>query len=569
MTTWQEIKNKLSVEQVLSQYLNIEPAGANFKCVCPFHNESTPSMMISTEKQIWHCFGCGAGGDIFKFVEDYENLTSKEALEKLAKQAGVGLNKNTKINTKNTDIKDEFDEILEGYKLLTWTAKTYNKILLNLLADRLNPVTKYCIERGLSTEIINKFQLGYAPKHNIIVSLAQKYKLNNYLLFQTGVLTNNKQSVVRDKFIDRLIIPIANTKGQIVGFTGRVLPWDKRDRPKYLNSPQSNWFNKSNIWFGLYNSKNTIFKSKEAVIVEGNMDVIAAHQKDIQNTIASQGTSFTNEQINILKRTCKKIIIAFDNDNAGLIASDKLFITAIKNNLVVYKYIIPEEFKDLDEYLQNIPDTSIHKQIPYLDYKIKFIHKNLISKNTTVQKDSITDFLNLLSICDQLTIEQYLAKISEITGISKTTLSSILENTKTLQTRQKLNKKEVNIEDFSKITVAVEKEKYTTIYNSFQKLIAGDISRSLLEKLFQLLKVFIIQIETETTYSEFEKSKKIELEFVKDIDKVLSDKNYLKTILASVMSFLDQNLNKFILDEQLKAIYLEVKEEVKFLDKSI
>ncbi|NJK71248.1 MAG: DNA primase [Thermales bacterium] len=424
MSIWQEIKSKLSVEDIIGEYINIEPAGSNYKCVCPFHNENTPSMMLSPSKQIWHCFGCGAGGDIFKFVEDYDNLTPKEALEKLAKKAGIKLEQKNLSKVKS---KEEISDYQKGLSLLQWASDVYNKILLNLLLDRQNPVTKYCLERGLNQEIIQKFLLGYAPKQNLIISLSDKYNLDKYLLFQTGVLAQNRQGGFRDKFIDRLVIPIFNDKDKVIGFTGRVLPWDVSDRPKYLNSPQNHWFNKSEIWFGLNIAKNYIRKSKSAILVEGNMDVVSAHKNGLLNTIASQGTAFTEEQLKILKRHTTAVTIAFDNDIAGRLASQKFFIAATKLGLDIQKYIIPEEFKDLDEYLQNQPDTSTHKRQDYLDYSLYSLQNPLTSSDPRTQKEAINNFLELLINTNNLTKEQYISKISDLTGVTSQTLNLILQ----------------------------------------------------------------------------------------------------------------------------------------------
>jgi len=195
MSVWDDVKSRLSVEEVLADYVTIRSKGANLTCLCPFHNEKNPSLIISPSKGIWHCFGCGAGGDIFAFVTQFENTTKQEALIKLAKKAGIDLDKyKTRPNHNSPSSEDEppapitktHDE--QAKAMLTWSTNLYHQILLKFLSDKEHPITKYCLQRGLTLEIIKKFQLGYAPKNNQLLQLATKHNIDLELLFEVGLL---------------------------------------------------------------------------------------------------------------------------------------------------------------------------------------------------------------------------------------------------------------------------------------------------------------------------------------------------------------------------------------------
>jgi len=435
MSVWEEIQQKLNIEDVIGEYVPIRQAGVNYKCVCPFHSEKNPSLMISPDKQIWHCFGCGVGGTMFTFVEMFENISKREALHILAKKAGVKLDdfksKNSNLgNSQNQDSNNSQDSDTQasnyqkGFQILEWTAEIYHKFLLKLLQDRQNPVTKYCLERGFTSKIISQFKIGYAPNGSQILGFAKKFNLDLDLLEKTGILKKFDSGTYKDKYQDRLVFPIFDLKGRVAGFTGRVLPYDKSDRPKYLNSPQTEWFNKSEIWFGWHLARRSILQEKKAFLVEGNVDVVSAFKSDLENVLASQGTSFTTSQLKILHRLVKTVVLAFDNDNAGLIAQDKLYVEAAKNNFEIQKLIIPSDFKDLDEWLSSSDFPGIeHLPIkPYLDYVLEREGRFLGGGDVDKQQKSLKQFLDLVSYNSPTIREHYLQKLEKITGFSKKSL---------------------------------------------------------------------------------------------------------------------------------------------------
>jgi DNA primase len=552
VNVFETIRGRLSVVDVLGSYLNIKSNGRNYKAICPFHNEKSGSLMISPDKDIWHCFGCGVGGNIFTFVEMYDHVDTKTALQLLAKKAGVTLQAQKPKTQEQLMIeKEQTDTLTLGYKYLEWTANLCHQVLLKILEDHKHPVTVYCQERGLTKATILKFQLGYAPKDNFILKLAQQHKLNLEILEQVGVLNlHQEKNILKDKFSDRLMVPINDKSGRVVGFTARVLPYDTNpSRPRYLNSSMSQWFNKSELWYGWYEHSAFIRQKKEVIIVEGNMDVIIANQFGLDYTLASQGTSFTVEQLQILKRLTSKVLLAFDNDTAGIVSGQKFYRQATAMGFEIHKLVIDKQYKDLDEMLSaNIENANI-KTTPYLDYIFNQHLLDLQSSDTTVQRKAIVDFLFLLKVADSITQEQYLSKLSEITKINKATLTQELdkqagENIDYLATTKEPIRPNVSNQQIINMNwqtlMAVEKKDAIKYQNIFE--------------LIRNLSPELGKFESIETYLQANQS---ELEMI--ADKIQSEKIEPKSIVQVLVSIIDQNISQLISEERLAKIYLELK----------
>ncbi len=577
MSVWEEIKSKLSVDEVIGSYLPIKPAGSNYKCICPFHKENTPSLIISPSKQIWHCFGCGAGGDIFRFVEMYENTDKKETLEILAKKANVTLEKpkgnqsGFSQNKSTGEKKPELDDFQKGQKLLFWVGDLYYRVLQKILKDRQNPITQYCLERGLNTELIEKFKIGYAPRENFILKLATKNNLDFELLYQIGVLKKEEGNIYKDKYKDRLIFPIFDAQGKIVGYTGRTLPYDNSERPKYLNSPQTPWFNKSKIWFGWHLSKTHILQEKKTVIVEGNLDVITAHGKGLKIALASQGTSFTEEQLKILKRLTKNVKLAFDNDEAGRIASDKFFRLATIQGMNVYKIQIPTEYKDLDEWLQKEKvDFNLLKAEYYPTYIFKLYETDLRSRDPEVQKQAILKCLELFASLDPLTLEQYLNRLSEVTNIHQETLSRFVIQSRKEAARyhQPADNTEVSIDKRKDLDI------YDSIFTNWQNICAYYQDKMYqvekvypeitlyLKQLFLILKNLSPELKKYADFYEYKEANREILELIYQEKLYDKDPTFFSSTLQTIIRLLDQKIDFLMLDESLKQTYFQLKKEL-------
>lgn len=447
MSVWDDVKNRVEVEQVIGQYIQINSIGSNLKAKCPFHNEKSASFIISKAKQIWHCFGCGLGGDVFGFISQIENISKYEALQKLAAQAGVNLDTYKKsFGGSNTDQSDSLarsedsaaipnSTYSNGLKHLAWAAKLYHQILLKEIQNPKSIIKDYLLKRGFTLEHIKIFQLGIAPASDLLIDLSSKKKgISLPILIETGLVVdknadeNSLQPKLRDKFKQRLLVPISNDKGQVVGFTGRLLQ-DDPNRPKYLNSPQTPWFNKGDILFGLNLVRKNIYQKKEVILVEGHLDLISAYTRGWDNILASGGTSITETQLRKIKRLTTTLTLGLDNDEAGIKAAYKVFGMASLLGLNVNQLIIPSKYKDLDEY---VCDSDTQKDalqtIYYPDYYFAKTLHFLLSPDSKTQKEAILEALNLISHLDSIAQEQYLKRLSDIVKIP---ISQLRTNLKT------------------------------------------------------------------------------------------------------------------------------------------
>ncbi|HNV12776.1 MAG TPA: DNA primase [bacterium] len=397
----EEIKAKLDIVDVISQYLNLKPAGSNFRAVCPFHNEKTPSFMVSPEKQIWHCFGCGKGGDIFSFLMEMEGLDFVETLKMLAPKAGVVLDNNDFSENKN---KNRLLEILD------LSAKYYNFILTNdkVKNESSKKIRDYLLNRGLKTEAINRWGIGYSlNSYDDLINFLKNKKYTDNEIFLSGMSVKSEKGGYYNRFRDRIMFPIKDVNGRVVAFTARINPDNQngdKSFGKYINSPQTDLYDKSRLLFAL-NLAKTAIKEKDAVIVvEGQMDAISAHEAGFKNVVASSGTALTVSQLNLIKRYTSNVILSFDQDLAGSSATDRGVAEALKNglNLKIVSFKEGERGKDPDEIIRNNPkifEEAINNSKNIIDYyltkEIKSIDLNNIDqKNKSVNK--ILTVVNML-----------------------------------------------------------------------------------------------------------------------------------------------------------------------------
>ncbi len=370
----QEIKDRLNIVDVLSSYIQVKRAGTNYKASCPFHHEKTASLMVSPSKQIWHCFGCGEGGDIFGFIMKYENVDFPEALRMLADRAGVELPKFTRQNAEQEQYKDKL------CRANNLAARFYHEILEKSHAAE--GARKYLQARGLSQATLRDWQIGYSPNEfHILETFLLKKGFTLKELVEAGLSSKSPKGDVYDRFFGRITFPIVNYSGETVGFTARILD-DSAKAAKYVNSPETQVYSKSKVIFGLYQAKQEIRKQDCAIVVEGNMDVITAHQAGFKNVVASSGTAFTYEQLQMLSRLTKNLKFAFDTDAAGATATRRALESALQLGFTVYILNI-KGAKDPDELIKKDPKlfAEAAQNAPlYLDY---FFEKNFENYDPT------------------------------------------------------------------------------------------------------------------------------------------------------------------------------------------
>ena len=336
--TVQQIKDKLSIVDVVSQYVKLERAGSSLRARCPFHAERTPSFHVSPDRGTYHCFGCNVGGDIFSFVEAIEGLDFKGALKVLAEKAGVEI-----VYGKKDESRQGRDERERMFELL--------EVATILYTSRLSePAKKYLKERGITEATMKEFRLGLAgDAWSELSDFLKTKKFSDREILEVGLAKKNERGNLTDKFRNRILFPIADSAGRVVGFSGRIFGENASpEAPKYLNSPETPLFHKSRILYGFDRAKTAIRKHNCAVLVEGQMDLLASHQAGWGNTVAVSGTAFTPEHAQLIRRMTDNLLIALDADAAGIKAAGRAARAALQAGLHVKVASLPAELDPAD-----------------------------------------------------------------------------------------------------------------------------------------------------------------------------------------------------------------------------
>jgi DNA primase len=315
MSETEEIKSRLNIVDIVGDYVKLSPAGANQKGLCPFHNEKTSSFMVNEERQIFHCFGCGKGGDVFTFIQEIEGMEFVDALKLLADKAGVELKKT--LNKEKVERKNKARDALKHSVLM------FNKYLTSSKGIK---AYKYLADRGVTDNLIEKFALGLSPdgwRKLMDKLLKADYTKNDLIEAGLIVESQKKPNNFYDRFRERIMFPIFSPMGEPLGFSARILPDDDSEMGKYINTPQTSIYDKSKTLYGIHLAKQAIKQKDLCIILEGNLDVVMSHKAEIENVVASCGTAITKEQLQIIGRYSKNVVFAFDLDEAGIEAAKK------------------------------------------------------------------------------------------------------------------------------------------------------------------------------------------------------------------------------------------------------
>lgn len=418
----EEIKARLNIVDIIGEYIKLDKAGANWKGLCPFHHEKSPSFMVNEEKQIFHCFGCGKGGDMFTFVQEIESMDFKECLKILAEKAGVKLE----------DFKNEkFDERKRILEILELSSKFYETQLWK--GQGKEKIINYLKKRGLSEKSIKIFRIGYAPNgwENILRFLKDRgFSVDE--INKAGLLVkNDNKNSFYDRFRERIMFPVMDIMGSVTGYSARVSPGEDESQAKYINTPETSVYHKSKSLYGIYNAKNEIKKKNETLLVEGNMDVVSAHQIGIKNTVAVSGTALTQEQILILKRYSENILMLFDMDNAGQKAAEKSADICFKNGINV-KIVKLVNGKDASEVVQNDPDfliDAVKNAIPAMEYfllnSLEKNNKNLAEGKKQIAKEITFHIAHISSDIEKIF---WIKKIAQELDVEESIITDMLKN---------------------------------------------------------------------------------------------------------------------------------------------
>ncbi|WP_333637017.1 DNA primase [Ligilactobacillus animalis] len=425
-----QIRSDVNILDIIGQYVQLHRSGSNWFGLCPFHTEKTGSFSVNEPKQFFHCFSCGRGGNVFKFLMEIEDLTFPEAVYRTAELAGIELD--AKYLPQNiAGAEDTQSETGRLKQLYAQAGQLYHHILVNTKLGQ--PALDYLHERGLSDELIAEFQLGYAPQAEILQAFFHEKKLDDYqTLRKSGLFSEREGENLAERFNDRIMFPIRNQTGQIIAFSGRLLTPDKK-LPKYLNSPEGILFNKRKVLFNFDKAKKTIRHESKVYLFEGFMDVLAAWRAGIKNGVASMGTSLTSEQIYLLEQTASKLYICYDGDLPGRKATKRaLELIAPLSKFELGTILSPEKL-DPDEYVrkygpENFKDFVTSHERTELEFYLEYFRAGRNLETESDQLAYITDVLERVAqVKDPLARDLTINRLAKEFELDKNNLTSQLQ----------------------------------------------------------------------------------------------------------------------------------------------
>jgi len=417
-----DVENVLSATDVVSligRYITLKKAGTSYKGLCPFHKEKTPSFVVNPQKQIYYCFGCGKGGDAINFLTSYEKMPFREALETLAQENGIELSKFTPVDKEKA--RKELEKRESIYRINLDALYFYRESLVRTQGK----AASYLDGRGLSRRAQESFMIGYAPHGwgNVLKYLKSKGHSEEGIVEAGLAVKHEKNGRCYDRFRDRVIFPIHNAKNQVVGFGARLIPPAPDNAPKYINSPETLVFNKRNNLFGLNFASKRLRESGYAVITEGYLDVISAHEMGLCEAVAPLGTALTDSQIKLLCRYTNYAILVFDSDNAGIKAVYRAFENLAGSRMKSAVLLLPPG-EDLDSFVRKFGADAFAEKLRAAVPTIEFILKHIVSTSNLSSIDGEVECVAkaiplLKKISDPLALSRYIAYFSEVTKISK------------------------------------------------------------------------------------------------------------------------------------------------------
>ncbi|MBT8399929.1 MAG: DNA primase, partial [Rhodothermia bacterium] len=407
----EEVRAASDVVDVVSDYVQLRKRGSNFVGLCPFHNEKTPSFNVNPSMQIFKCFGCSSGGDVFQFVKQIENVEFPEAVRILADRAGITL----------PEAEQDFEEASETESILhalRFAARVYHDQLVE--AAEAESARRYLVERGVKPSSIKKFGVGYAlPEWEGLLKTAESSHIPVEVLSKAGLVIQRKDSdSYYDRFRGRIIFPILSHVGKVLGFGARILD-GREDEPKYVNSPETKVYHKSRVLYGLYQARQEIRRAEEVFLVEGYTDVIALHQEGVGNAVASSGTALTSDQIALLDRYCKRVVLLFDADSAGANAAVRGIDLVLQRGMAVYVVTLPED-DDPDSFARReggdaFRQYALEQRKDFVTFKYEYglsVLKDKTPESLAALQRSI--IRSVAAIPDPLVQESYLKRASDV-----------------------------------------------------------------------------------------------------------------------------------------------------------
>jgi len=559
----QQIKERLSIEEIVSSYIKLEKAGANFKAKCPFHNEKTPSFFVSPNRASYYCFGCGAKGDIFSFIEEFEGLDFKGALKILAERAGVPLVQYSK---------EKEGEKEKLYRAMEEATKFFEK---NLIENK--KILEYLKSRGLEEKTIKDFRIGFAlPEWRSLFNYLKSESFSDKEIELAGLIKETEKGFY-DRFRGRIIFPISDSSGRIIAFSGRIFSAEggsasggeisSYEQAKYLNSPDTPIFSKSAVLYGLDKAKESIRKNNFSILVEGQMDLILSHQAGFRNTVATSGTALSDvtvskenvvSNLGLLHRLSGNIILAFDADRAGFNASSRAGKIALSFGMDVKVVSMPEEIDPADLISQNGTDawrTAIRNSkhiIEFLLDKILNSHKEDMRKVGREIREKILPYVD--SIESAIEKSHFIKIISNKSGIAE---NALLEDLKKVQSELKFETEEIK----------------TAKENVEKKMRKDPIERRLLGIAFWQENIQNKTIDPELIFQKLDKAKEIYKDMKEDLiyeaeEFYLNSENLQKDVDEMLLNIEEEYLNEELNKKMMELNnFKNKKEEMEILKK--
>ena len=539
-----DIRNSVNIVDVIKEYVPLTSKGKNFFGVCPFHEDHAPSMSVSSDKQIYRCFSCGAAGNVFTFVKDYENVSFLEAVSIVAKKAGILFEyKDTAVTKTNNQ-----NSVL--YKILSDASKFYQN---NLSTKSGEAARNYLKQRNFSNECIKEFEFGLASNNNSLYNFLHKKGYSDSDIERTSLISTERN--IHDVFINRVMIPIHDLEGNIVGFTGRI--YTESNDPKYINSKESDVFKKGKILFNYHRAKAHVRNSRELIIVEGNMDALKLNAAGINNVIALMGTALTSDQVNAIKKMRSKVILMMDNDNAGKLGMYQNGNILKKNGIDPF-IVLLSGAKDPDEYINKFGvdkfNNLLKNPLSFLNYKLDYFKENLNLDDVSDLSKYVKLVLNdLKDESDKILVEVTLKKISKEYNLDYDNLTSEV-NLKPSQ-----SSKENIVEEHSSLPKKVDEAVANIILAMMSN---GKYIKLFLKQLGVFPEKWQRNIVNEIRYY-YDKNKTIN---IADFITYLSDKIEIQSIVSEIVSsfgdieITDELFSEYIKAEKKKILNKEIKE---------
>ena len=430
--TIDRINDNADIVDVVSKHVDLTKRGRNFFGLCPFHNEKTPSFSVAPDKGIYHCFGCGQGGNAVNFIMEYEKITFVEALQQLGKELSIEVE-----FSGDEKSKDFFSEL---YSLHDFATELYHK---TLFLDQAKKAKEYLLNRGFDEKSLKLFKVGYAPKDSsFLLNKIKSKNLSKDVIEKSG-LFGSSNSRFYDRFRSRIMFPISNSSGKVIAFGGRAFGTD--DPAKYMNSPETPLYRKSEVFYGLNITRDYIRRENNAILVEGYTDLIQLFQSNIKNVIAVSGTAFTDRHVNHIRRLTSKVFLCYDGDSAGINASLKAGYSLLKGGVEPRIIVIPDQH-DPDEWIKKIGSekfktNSIDKAIGLINFHLKT--SNFFDVSPTKKSNIIKDILSMIiEIADPIIKQNIIKDLSQAAEVEENQIIYMFSQLRTKKIPNKSNDKQ-------------------------------------------------------------------------------------------------------------------------------